>query len=179
MTTPIGRRAQRDGTAHLVIERTFAAPIEDVWAAVSEPARMQRWIGTYTGDPTAGEVVFSMTAEGEDAPAETYLVESCRPPEHYAVRSREPQPWRADGTGEPLVWRLVVDLAEADGITTLTFAQTLDTTAAGEVAASVGPGWHYYLDRLIADLDGRGAATVTWSDAYDPGLAPDYRALFD
>ncbi len=178
ITTPAGRREDREGRPHVVYERTFKAPIDDVWAAVSEPARLERWIGTFTGDPSEGEVLFRMTAEGEDVPEERYLVEACRPPHHYTVHSGDPQPWRADGTGDALTWRLVVDLSEADGVTTLTFAQTLDRPDAAEIAASVGPGWHYYLDRLTADLGGRGAAGVTWSDEYDPGLAPRYRELF-
>lgn len=178
VTSPAGDRADREGQPHVVYERRFRASIDDVWAAVSEPARLERWIGTFTGDPTQGEIMFRMTAEGEDVPEEAYVVESCRPPHHYAIHSREGQGWQADGSGDPLVWRLVVDLAEADGVTTLTFAQTLDRPDAAEIAASVGPGWHYYLDRLTADLEGRGAASVEWGDDYDPGLAPHYRALF-
>ncbi|GAA5144294.1 hypothetical protein GCM10023340_11850 [Nocardioides marinquilinus] len=175
--TPTGRREQRDGARHLVLTRTFAAPLAAVWAAVAEPERMQRWIGTFSGDPASGEVAFRMTAEGDDVPVETYVVEACRPPHHYAVRSRDPQPWREDGTGEPMVWRLVVDLAETDGVTTLTFAQTLDRADAGEIAASVGPGWEYYLDRLVADLDGTGADAVQWGEQYHPGMASHYERL--
>ena len=54
---PTGRLEKRDGTDHLVLERTFEAPIEDVWAAVTEPSRLERWIGTYSGDPATGAVV--------------------------------------------------------------------------------------------------------------------------
>ena len=45
----------------LVQTRTFAAPIEDVWAAITEPERLARWIGTWTGDPASGRVRFAMT----------------------------------------------------------------------------------------------------------------------
>ena len=31
--------------------RTFPAPIEDVWAAVTEPERLERWIGTLDRRP--------------------------------------------------------------------------------------------------------------------------------
>lgn len=41
-----------DRSAHtttvLVFERTFHAPIEDVWAAVTESDRLARWIGVWT-----------------------------------------------------------------------------------------------------------------------------------
>jgi len=68
--TATGRRDDRDGTAYVVFERTFAAPIEDVWAAVTDPERLVRWIGTWSGDPSSGEIAFWMTAEGEDVPEE-------------------------------------------------------------------------------------------------------------
>ena len=38
-----------DGPATVVIERTFHAPATDVWAAVTEPERLVRWIGTWSG----------------------------------------------------------------------------------------------------------------------------------
>ena len=45
MSTPTGRIEQRDGQHVLVQTREFRAPIEDVWAAVTEPDRLARWIG--------------------------------------------------------------------------------------------------------------------------------------
>ena len=49
-------------------------------------------------------------------------------------------------------WHLDLHLAEEDGITTLTFTQPgIDPVE----AESVGPGWEYYLDRLVAaETDG-------------------------
>ncbi len=54
MITPTqmtGRRETRDGTDVLVLERTYRADLATVWAACTDPGRMQRWIGTWTGDP--------------------------------------------------------------------------------------------------------------------------------
>src|SRR3954470_20789062 len=50
-TAPTGRIEHRDGRHVLVQTREFRAPIEDVWAAVTERERLARWIGTWTGDP--------------------------------------------------------------------------------------------------------------------------------
>ena len=47
---PTGRREQRHGETFLVFERTFRAPIEDVWAAVTESDRLARWIGEAGGN---------------------------------------------------------------------------------------------------------------------------------
>ena len=44
--TPTGRIRDDDGRLALVLARSFPAPVEDVWAAVTEPARLARWIGT-------------------------------------------------------------------------------------------------------------------------------------
>ena len=44
--------------------REFRAPIEDVWAAVTEPDRLARWIGSWAGDPESGRVQFLMLFEG-------------------------------------------------------------------------------------------------------------------
>ena len=40
---PTGRREERHGETFLVFERTFRAPIEDVWAAVTESDRLARF----------------------------------------------------------------------------------------------------------------------------------------
>ncbi|WP_432477352.1 SRPBCC family protein [Nocardioides sp. GXQ0305] len=164
--TATGRRDQRDGTTYVEFRREFRAPITDVWASVTEPARLERWIGTWSGDPASGSIEFRMTAEGEDAPAETHRIVACDPPRHLVTEST--------GAGEETVWRLELDLAEAGGVTVLTFAQRLEEAIQVE---SVGPGWDYYLDRLVVAHDGRDVAGVVWDDYY-PALADHYRAEF-
>jgi uncharacterized protein YndB with AHSA1/START domain len=176
-TVMTGRREQRDGRTLLVIERRLRAPIGDVWAACTEPARMERWIGTWSGDPADGSVSFRMTAEGDDAPAEEMEVLACEPPHRFAVRSREPQPFSEDGSGQTAVWEMELELTEADGVTQLRFVQVLAPGATGvEMAASVGPGWDYYLDRLGAAVAGEDVGAVDW-EAYAGGSA-HYREHF-
>ena len=65
-------------------------------------------------------------------------------------------------------WRLEAKLAEADGTTELTFVHHLD---AGANPGEVGPGWEYYLDRLVASRDG---GTAPDFDAYFPAQAAYY-----
>lgn len=160
-----GRREERDGTAYLVFERTFRAPIDDVWAAVTESDRLVRWIGHWTGDPTTGAVTFFMTAEAEDAPAETIHIDECHAPTRVTMRSARPD----DGS---LEWKWEIDLAESDGVTTLTFAQEVGNTG---LAESVGPGWDYYLDRMVAAETGQDLGAIDFDDYY-PGFAQHYRA---
>ena len=169
MSTPTatGRREVRPDATYVTFRREFRAPCADVWAAVTESERMERWIGTWTGDPSSGSVEFRMTAESEDAPAETHRILECEPPHRLVTEARSPMD--AETT-----WRLELDLAEADGTTVLTFRQRLDDSVPVD---SVGPGWDYYLDRLVEAQAGRAAAAVDW-DAYYPALAEHYRDEF-
>lgn len=167
-STPTGRRETRAFGEAVVLERTFRAPVEDVWASVTEPERLQRWVGTWSGDPASGEVVFRMTAEGEDAADEPLTILECRPP--HLLRAQVHV--AGDATQ---VWHWELALSEHDGVTTLTFAQS---TAGDIPVADVGPGWEYYLDRLVVDRDGGDVATVDWSRDYYPAMSGYYRDLF-
>ena len=162
---PTGRREERDGESYLVFERTFRAPIDDVWAAVTESERLGRWIGVWTGDPAAGSVTFRMTAEGDDVADETIWIDECVPPRRLVMRSAQP-------VEDDQLWAWQVDLTETDGVTTLTFAQGVTDT---ELAESVGPGWDYYLDRLVAAHAGKDVAAIDF-DAYYPAFKEHYRA---
>ena len=176
-TPPLGRRETRDGIEQIVFTRTFAAPLADVWAACTEPQRMQRWIGTWTGDPASGEVAFRMTAEGDDVPEEVYLVEACEPPRRFVVRSRDAAAFSVDGSGPRVRWQHSLELSESGGVTTLTFTQAVPNGATGaDLVASVGPGWDYYLDRLVAVSVGEDPRQIT----FEPYLerTEHYRSLF-
>jgi uncharacterized protein YndB with AHSA1/START domain len=162
-TQPTGRIETTDGVRRLVIEREFRAPIDDVWAAVTESDRLARWIGVWTGDPASGHVQFAMTAESEDATADDMEIRECTPPTRLAVTSQ---------VGDER-WQLELDLVERDGVTVLTFTQPgIDPV----VAESVGPGWEYYLDRLGAVLTGGDVAAIDFDRDYYPAMAEHYRA---
>jgi uncharacterized protein YndB with AHSA1/START domain len=163
-TLPTGRRQTRDGQEVVAYTRRFSATVEDVWAAVTEPDRLERWIGTWEGDPADGWVGFRMTAESPDASAERMWIDECDPPRRLATHSSTPY-------GD---WHLALDLDERDGVTTLTFAQRMSDPG---VAADVGPGWDYYLDRLVAAETGGDVAAVDFTD-YHPADSDYYRALF-
>lgn len=167
-TTPTGRREQRADGTYVVLTRTFRAPIEDVWAAVTEPDRLARWIGRWTGDPAQGTVRFEMLYEGEGAEQEEYTIDACEAPRRLVLTSH-----MAYDENTPATWHLELDLAEADGVTTLTFAQSMDDPA---MAENVGPGWEYYLDRLVAAETGADPGALDFDDYY-PALAGHYRAL--
>lgn len=156
--TPSGRVVSLRDRLTLHIERTFHAPIEDVWAAITEPERLARWLGTWRGDPAEGRVAFRMLFEDGELEDDMEIRE-CRPPERLAVTSQ---------VGEQR-WHLDVDLSERDGITTLTFSQP---DVDQDDLLGVGPGWEYYLDRLVAVESGsRPPETADFERDYYPAMA--------
>jgi hypothetical protein len=55
----------------------------------------------------------------------------------------------------------------------LTFAQRVSDPATGR---DVGPGWEYYLDRLVATMGDGEVSAVAWPD-YE-GMAGHYERMF-
>jgi uncharacterized protein YndB with AHSA1/START domain len=144
---------------YLQFDRLFHAPIEDVWFSLTNPTAMKAWIGTYTGRPETGGVRFLMTEEGSEWMNVSIL--ECDPPHRFLAHSGE------GGTA----MRVFAHLREAGGMTTLTFGQRLVNPAD---AATMGPGWDYYLDRLAATRLGR--ELPAWEQYY-PALSEHYQEL--
>lgn len=165
MTRSIGSRDRRDGEDRLVLTRTFHASIDDVWAAVTDSERLARWFGPWRGDPSEGRVEVCMAFE-DGAPWEPYHIEICEPPQRLRVRTG------LDDLSQN--WTLDLSLAETAGSTTLRFAQVL--TPHVDVS-DVGPGWEYYLDRLVESVDTGTVSTIEW-DADYLELGPAYRQRF-
>jgi uncharacterized protein YndB with AHSA1/START domain len=163
MTTITGTVAKIDGAPHLVILRRFRASPEEVWRELTESDRLERWIGRWEGDPKSGHVTFFMTSEGQDAAPEEYTILECDPPRRFA----------GDTSQDGAAWHLWFELAEEDGDTILTFGQRLNPS---EDVGTIGPGWEYYLDRLVAAQAGLDADSVQWDD-YFPALQPAYEEL--
>ena len=61
-------------------------------------------------------------------------------------------------------------------MTTLSFSQP---GVDHDDVPSVGPGWEYYLDRLVAAETGGDPATVDFDRDYYPAMAEHYRAERD
>lgn len=159
---PTGRVETHDGVPMLVLTRDFAAPIEDVWAAITESDRLARWIGRWEGDPTAGRVRFHMLFEEGDSGGDMEI-RRCEPPRALHLTGHQ--------GAEP--WHLDLDLTHADGVTTLTFTQPGISV---EQVPDVGPGWEYYLDRLVDAETGRDPGERDFFRDYHPAMAAHYRA---
>lgn len=158
VTTPLGQVLRDQDGMRLEFVRTYDETVDEVWSALTSPERVARWLGTVSGDPTTRRVELVMTEdEGATPTAVTILV--CEPPTRLVVEVPSP-----DG-----IWRLSAVLRAQDDVTTLVFTQRL---AEPYDASSVGPGWHYYLDRLGAEALHAPVPDV-WDDYY-PSLAAAY-----
>ena len=153
---------EADGRTRLEFRRSWPDAIEDVWAALTEPDRLARWIGKYEGERRpGGSGTFDMTQEeGDHAGSPTRIVE-CDPPRRLVVE------WIQEGSDN---WRVDLDLWVEDGRTVLRFVQVLP--AGGEVI-DMALGWHWYLDKLGAEIDG-GTPPTDW-DAFVADVGPRYR----
>ena len=144
----------------LVLRREYPDPVGQVWAALTEPDRLARWIGTYTGAGGPGSTVeFTMTGEvdagGEVAPPVTVPVLECEPPRRLVVDIPE---------SVDRIWRVAVTLAAEGGRTVLRFEQPVPH---GVDPADIEAGWSWYLDRLGASL--HGGPMPAWEDYVPAG----------
>ena len=153
--------SQPDGEqVTLTLQRTLRFTPTQVWAALTDPAQLSPWIGTWTGDPMQGFVTFFMTAEGDDVTGTRYEIKRCLAEQALRVTA-------STDFGE---WDILITLGAAGEGTALTFTQfAVAASAAGEI----GPGWEYYLSRLTAHLQGSDPTTIAW-DFYYPVLREYY-----
>lgn len=155
-STPTGRLF--DG--NLVLTRTFRAPIEDVWASLTESERTARWFGPWEGDAGPGRTIKVQMVQEEGKPWFDMTVDACEPPRRLAVSAGED-----DGR-----WHLELVLSEDSGVTELRFTQQLTTT---DGIGEVGPGWEFYLDALVASRDGTPMPSF---DDYYPSMKEHFES---
>jgi uncharacterized protein YndB with AHSA1/START domain len=162
--------SQADGTlvvsgevAVIAFERRLGHPVEAVWAALTEPEGLAAWLGPGTLEPREGGQVSIRTG-----PADR--------PERQGVMSGRVLTWEPPRVLEHEWVQPGLDISvvryelEADAggtILRLTHRRSVAPIATGGRA-----GWHAYLDRLAAHLD--GLPVPAWSerraavqDAYD------------
>ncbi|GAB4585895.1 SRPBCC family protein [Nocardia sp. IFM 10818] len=157
-TTPTGRILRTPAGRDLILTRTFRAPIDDVWASVTEPDRTARWYGPWTGEPGPGRNIKVQMLFEESQPWLEMHIVACEPPRHLTLTA-------VDEHGS---WHLELELAQQADTTELRFTHHLDPDAD---PAGVGPGWEYYLDMLVASRT--GGDLPDFAD-YFPSMQPYY-----
>jgi uncharacterized protein YndB with AHSA1/START domain len=164
-TDPATRRGvvtrQHDGRQRLEFRRSWPDPIEDVWGALTEPDRLARWIGVYEGAREPGGTgTFVMTHEEGEHTGEPMTIVECDPPRHLIVE------WTQQETED---WRVDLHLWSESGRTHLSFVQFFPADAD---VTDFAMGWHWYLEKLGAELGGP-TPPADW-DAFLAEVGPAY-----
>ncbi|MBF6225361.1 SRPBCC family protein [Nocardia abscessus] len=163
---PTGRLFPAEAGKDLVLIRTYRAPIEDVWASVTEPDRTARWFGPWEGEAGPGRTIKVQMVFEDEQPWTQMRIDACEPPRRLAVSA-------VDDHGS---WQLDLALRETAGTTELRFTHHLRTDTEIAQLPHVGPGWEYYLDML-----GAARAQTDRPDFahYYPAMQDHYARLLD
>jgi uncharacterized protein YndB with AHSA1/START domain len=164
-TRILGSLRLADGQAVVRMEDRFGTDIDDVWSALTEPARLARWYGEIEGDlRPGGEFRARLFASGWDG---TGRVEACQPPRRLllTMRDADPQPGQPDET------IIEVTLSADGGQTALVLEER--GMPLGLIAA-YGAGIQVHVEDLAAHLAGRERcdAGARWNE-----LHPAYQDL--
>lgn len=151
-------RIEADGTGTVHMDRVYPTGIDDLWHAVTDPARLARWlVVAMDGTPAVGATVRAEFTSSWDG---SVRVEACERPDHVLVTMVD------DGeTTQTEAWLTVVD----DGHTRLVLEERGFT--ADEVADH-GAGWQVHVEDLGTAIDGgeREPWLPRWR-ALQPGYA--------
>lgn len=149
-----------DGVGVVRIEMTVAAPADDVWAAVTQPARLAKWLGEVDGDLRAGgRYTARFFPSGWDGAGQ---VLECEPGRRFLVESAEPD---QRSTRDELVL-----IPEGDR----TRVVVTKRGAPAQWIAAFGVGVQIHVENLAAHLAGGGPVDP---DPYWAQLLPRYERL--
>jgi uncharacterized protein YndB with AHSA1/START domain len=148
----------------LRLQRTFAQDRDTVWAAITEPDKVARWTPFRPGRNlgSTGPVRIQQV-DGSDGTFDSEVRAVSRPESLTYL-------WGSD--------QLRFGLAETDGKTVLTLAQTFDNR---NMAASMAAGWHLCLAALELLLNGEDVPSVVGKNAMAFGwqdLEEQYNDMF-
>lgn len=142
----------KNGEANEIrFERTYAQPIERVWAALTEPDRLAEWLAPGEIELVPGgrvSIVFTNTdaiKDGEEVAIESTVTE-VDPPRVLEFRWLD-----AGGDSGPVRW----ELSEIDGGTGTRLHLTHTYPGSDEGAIEYRAGWESHLSLLVDALAGR------------------------
>ena len=153
MTRADGTLVVSGEIAVIAFERRLGHPVEAVWAALTDPQELAAWLGPGTLEPRAGGQVSIRTGPG-DRPERQRII-SGRVLAWDPPRVLEHE-WIQPGLDVSVV-RYELEADAGGTILRLTHRRSVAPGATGGRA-----GWHAYLDRLVAHLD--GLSVPAWSE---------------
>src|ERR1700722_6314642 len=162
----LGALRAQDGTGVVAVQGLFGTGIDDLWAAITEPARLADWLGEVAGDLRLGGTFrahFSLASGWEG----TGRVEACEPPRRLLVRTVDQRnadeqfieaTLTADGEQTILVWEergMPVRLLAAYGAGIQAQVEDLAAYIAGGTGNDFGTRWselHPAYEELAAGI---------------------------
>jgi uncharacterized protein YndB with AHSA1/START domain len=152
------------------IEDRYDTNIDDLWAAITDPARLGRWHGQVEGDLRPGGE-FRVYIEADDN-ERTGRVEACEPPRRLLVTTRETDESYRKGQGVPPFDASIEATLTADGDQTILVIEVQGMPV--DKIAFYGAGWQIHAENLDAHLAGRepGDVETRWEE-----LVPPYQKL--
>ena len=169
-TRILGSLRSADGKGIARIEDRYDTDIDDLWSALTDPARLARWHGQVEGDLRPGGE-FRLYLEADDLEA-TGRVEACEPPRRLLVTTRETDESYLRGNGVPPFDESLEATLTPDGDQTILVIEVKGMPL--DKVAFYGAGWQIHAENLAAYIAGRerGDTEARWND-----LVPPYQDL--
>ena len=166
----LGSLRSADGKGVVRIEDRYDTDIDDLWSAITDPARLARWYGQVEGDLRPGGE-FRCTSQPTTCES-TGRVEACEPPRRLLVTTRETDESYRKGQGVPPFDESIEATLTADGDQTILVIEVQGMPL--DKIAFYGAGWQIHAESLAAHIAGRerGDSEARWNE-----LVPSYQAL--
>jgi uncharacterized protein YndB with AHSA1/START domain len=169
-TRIIGSLRSADGKGVVRIEDRFDTDIDDLWSALTDPARLARWHAQVEGDLRPGGQ-FRTYVEADDIESTGRIV-ACEPPRRLVVTTRETDESHLRGNGVPPYDEVIEATLTAEGDQTILVIEVQGMPL--DAVAFYGAGWQIHAENLAAYLAGRerGDTEARWGE-----LVPAYHDL--
>jgi uncharacterized protein YndB with AHSA1/START domain len=164
----LGSLGSADGTGIVRIEDRYDTDIDDLWEALTDPARLARWYAEVEGDVRPGGQ-FRTYIAASDIEA-VGRVEACEPPRRLRLTSKETDESFRRGQGVPPFDATIEATLTADGDQTILVIEVGGMPL--DKIAFYGAGWQIHAENLAGYLAGQDAADAEtrWSR-----LVPHYQ----
>lgn len=165
-TRILGSLRSIDGVGMVRIEERYDTDADDLWSAITDPARLARWHGQVEGDLRPGGE-FRIYIEANDIES-TGRVEACEPPRRLLVTTRETDESYRKGQGVPPFDQRVEATLTADGAETILVIEVQGMPV--DKIAFYGAGWQIHAENLAAHLAGHepGDVEARWAELVTP-----------
>jgi len=164
MTSILGSLRSEDGDGVVRMEGRYDTDIDDLWSALTHPARLVRWYGEVDGDLRLGG---ELQVHIPDAGERTGRVDACEPPRRLLVTMHDPdaRPGQPEST-------VIEAWLTADGGETILAVEQRRLPL--PLLPAYGAGVQIHLENLADHIAGRepGGSESRWEE-----LLPAYEAM--